>query len=61
MPTHDALNTANTLLKPESRAAMLFALAAVIMGAGSCVETTLELTNRICDRYLPAERTSTAA
>lgn len=60
MQTYDALNTANVLLKPESRSAMLFALAAVLMGAGSCIETTVELTNRICDRYLPAERSGSA-
>ena len=56
MLTHDALNTALALLKPQSRSAMLLALATLTMGAGSCIETTLEMTNRICDRYLPVDR-----
>jgi hypothetical protein len=61
MLTHEALNTALALLKPQSRSAMLLALATLTMGAGSCIETTLEMTNRICDRYLPLDRTGTAA
>jgi|HubBroStandDraft_1064217.scaffolds.fasta_scaffold1111082_2 hypothetical protein len=60
MLTHEALNTALALLKPQSRSAMLLALTTLTMGAGSCIETTLEMTNRICDRYLPLDRTGTA-
>jgi len=55
MPAHDvSLNTITVLLKPEARSTMLVAVAAVIMRAGSCVETTLELTDRVYDRYFPA-------
>ena len=61
MLTHDALNAAIALLKPESRSTILLALATLTLGAGSCIETTLELTNRICDRYLPVERRNPAA
>lgn len=54
MPTHDAsLKMIAALIQAESRTT-LFSLAAVLVGAGSCVETTFELTNRICDRYFPA-------
>jgi hypothetical protein len=56
MLTHDAsLKAVTTLLKPESRCAMLFALAAAVFGAESCIETTLELTNRVYDRYFPVD------
>jgi hypothetical protein len=55
MPTHTSLNVVATLLRPESRSAMLLALAAAIVGAESCIESTLELTNRVYDRYFPAD------
>jgi hypothetical protein len=61
MLTYDALNTAIAVLKPQSRFAMLLALATLTVGAGSCIETTLEMTNRICDRYLPVDKTGAAA
>lgn len=55
MPARDvSLNTISVLLKPEARSTMLIAMASVIMRAGSCVETTLELTNRVYDRYFPS-------
>jgi len=56
MPIQDpSLNLVTALLKPESRCAMLIALSAVVVGAESCVESTMELTNRIYDRYFPVD------
>jgi hypothetical protein len=51
-----SLKMMSALLKPESRCAMLFTVTALVMGAESCIETTMEMTNRICDRYFPAEQ-----
>ena len=54
MPATDAsLKPATAILKPESPCAMLLALGAIIVGAESCIETTFQLTNRVCDRYFP--------
>ena len=46
-----------TLLNSESRTALSVPIAALFVGILSQVETTIELTNRICDRYfLDAKR-----
>jgi hypothetical protein len=56
MPTPDnSLKMFAAVLKPESRCAMLLALTTALVGAESCMETTLELTNRVYDRYFPGE------
>lgn len=41
------------LLTPAIRNAFLLSLASQMTGAASPLERTLELTNRICDRYFP--------
>jgi hypothetical protein len=54
-PLETSLNIVTALLNLHSRPAMLVALASVVMKSGPCVETTVELTNRVCDRYFPAK------
>jgi hypothetical protein len=54
-PHETSLNLVNTLLNLQSRTALLMAMASVILKSNSCIETTLELTNRVCDRYFPAK------
>jgi hypothetical protein len=39
----------HAFLNPETRKALSFPLTALIVGALSQVETTIELTNRVCD------------
>ncbi len=41
-----------TLLNSETRNGLSVPVAAIVVGILSQVETTIELTNRICDRYL---------
>ena len=41
-----------TLLNSEARNGLSVPVAAIFVGILSQVETTIELTNRICDRYL---------
>jgi hypothetical protein len=50
MPTHEpSLKIVHALLDPETRTVFSLPLAAIITGALSQVETTIELTNRVCD------------
>ena len=50
MPTHESsLKIVHAFLDPETRIALALPLAALITGALSQVETTIELTNRVCD------------
>jgi hypothetical protein len=54
MPTHELSdNILAHLLSPSTRNVFLLTLASQIIGAKSPLESTLELTNRICDRYFP--------
>lgn len=56
MPTPEtSLSMMKVLLKPESRSAMLMAMAGIVVGAETLVESTMDLTNRIYDRYFPFE------
>jgi hypothetical protein len=41
----------HAFLDPETRKALSLPLAVLITGALSQVETTIELTNRVCDSY----------
>jgi hypothetical protein len=53
MPTHESsLKIVHAFLDPETRIALALPLAALIAGALSQVETTIELTNRVCDSVL---------
>jgi hypothetical protein len=49
-----SVNVVAHLLSPTTREVFLLTLASQIMGAKSPLESTLELTDRICDRYFPA-------
>ena len=50
MPTYEpSLKIVHAFLDPETRVALSLPLAALITGALSQVETTIELTNRVCD------------
>jgi hypothetical protein len=50
MPTYEpSLKIAHAFLDPETRKALPLPLVALITGALSQVETTIELTNRVCD------------
>jgi len=50
MPTYEpSLKIVHVFLDPEKRIALSLPLAAFITGALSQVETTIELTNRVCD------------
>jgi len=50
MPTYDpSLKMVHAFLDPETRNALSLPLAALITGALSQVESTIELTNRVCD------------
>jgi hypothetical protein len=48
-----SVNILTHLLSPTTRNVFLLTIASQIIGAKSPLESTLELTNRICDRYLP--------
>jgi hypothetical protein len=53
MPTDDsAVKIFHALLNAETSTALSFPLAALITGALSQVETTIELTNKVCDSIL---------
>jgi hypothetical protein len=55
MPTYESsLKIIKVLLEPETRNVLSLPLAALVMGALSQVETTIELTNRIYDQYFIA-------
>ena len=50
MPTHEpSLKMVHEFLDAETRKALSLSLATVITGALSQVESTIELTNRVCD------------
>ncbi len=50
MPTYEpSVKTVHAFLGPETCIALSLPLAALISGALSQVETTIELTNRVCD------------
>jgi hypothetical protein len=54
VPTHElSVNIIAHLLSPTTRNVFLLTVASQIIGAKSSLESTLELTNRICDRYFP--------
>ena len=54
MPTHElSVTILAHLLSPTARSVFLLTMASQIIGAKSPLESTLELTNRICDRYFP--------
>jgi hypothetical protein len=53
MPTYEpSLKIVHVFLDPEKRIALSLPLAALITGALSQIETTIELTNRVCDSVL---------
>jgi hypothetical protein len=49
MPYQPSLKIVHAFLDPETRPALPLPLVALITGALSQVETTIELTNRVCD------------
>jgi hypothetical protein len=49
MAYEPSLKVVHALMHPETRKALSLPLATLIMGALSQVETTIELTNRVCD------------
>lgn len=49
MTCEPSLKMVQALLHPETRKALSLPLALLITGAMSPVETTIELTNRVCD------------
>ena len=50
MPTYESsVKVVHAFLDPETRIALSLPMAALIAGALSQVETTIELTNRVCD------------
>jgi len=49
MAYEPSLKVVQALLDPEARNALSLPLAVLITGALSQVETTIELTNRVCD------------
>jgi hypothetical protein len=49
MAYEPSLKVVHALLDPETRKALSLPLAALITGALAQVETTIELTNRVCD------------
>jgi hypothetical protein len=50
-----SLKIVHAFLDPETRKALSLPLAVLIMGALSQVETTIELTNRVCDPYFAGQ------
>jgi hypothetical protein len=54
MPTHElSANILARLLSPTTRNVILLTMPSQVIGANSPLESTLELTNRVCDRYFP--------
>jgi hypothetical protein len=49
MAYEPSLKVVHALLQPETRKALSLPLAALIAGALSQVETTIEIANRVCD------------
>ena len=61
MPTHEpSLKMMQAFLDVETRKALSLPLAALITGALSQVESTIELTNRVCDSVFHRTLTVTA-
>jgi hypothetical protein len=57
MPTYEpSLKIVHAFLDPETRKSLPLPLVALITGALSQVETTIELTNRVCDSVSPFNR-----
>jgi hypothetical protein len=52
MPYEPSLKVVYACLDPETPKALSLPLAALITGALSQVQTTMELTNRVCDSVL---------
>jgi hypothetical protein len=48
-----SVNILAHLLSPTTRNVFVLTMASQIIGAKSPLESTMELTNRICDRYFP--------
>ena len=62
MPIHEpSLRLMNTLLNAETRDVLSGSLAALVIGALSQVEVTMEVTNRVCDRYAVFQTRQTLA
>jgi hypothetical protein len=63
MPYQPSLKIVHAFLDPETRQALPLPLVALITGALSQVETTIELTNRVCDSvfYRSSKTTTDAA
>jgi hypothetical protein len=60
--THEpSLKIVHTLMDPETRKALSLPMAALITGALSQVEATIELTNRVCDSVFHRLSTTTTA
>jgi len=60
MPVYEpSLRLMHTLLNAESGNVWSCSLAALVIGALSQVESTLELTNRVCDRYVASQTRQT--
>ena len=56
MPTHEpSLKMVHAFLDTDTRAALSLTFAALITGALSQVEATIELTNRVCDSYFTGQ------
>jgi len=55
MPTEHSIKIVHALLNPEVRKALSLPLAALITGALSQVESTIELTNRVYDSYFKGQ------
>ena len=56
MPTHEpSLKMVHAFLDTETRTALSLTFAALITGALSQVEATIELTNRVCDSYFAGQ------
>ena len=59
--THEpSLKIVHTFLDPDTRQALSLPLAALITGALSQVEATIELTNRVCDAVVDRVNTRMA-
>jgi hypothetical protein len=59
MAYEPSLKVVQALLHPETRNALSLPLAALITGALSQVETTIELANRVCDSVFPGSKKTT--
>lgn len=59
MAYEPSLKVVQALLHPETRNAFSLSLAALITGALSQVETTIELANRVCDSVFPGSNKTT--